>query len=283
MTEPLQTVLGGLAFAEGPRWRDGRLYFSDMHVGEVVAMTPDGKRETVLKRANMTSGLGWTPSGAMLIVEMQTRRVLRREPDGRVVTHADLSGLAEHWTNDMVVDAQGGAYVGNFGFSLVPPEDPRPATLARIDPDGTVRAAARDMMFPNGMVITPDGKTLIVGESFAGRLTAFDIAPNGDLSNRRVWAQLPQGAVPDGICLDAEGAVWAASPTTNEVLRVRAGGDVLERVAASRQAIACMLGGADRRTLYVLTAETTDPNEGPAKMSAAIEATQVSVPGAGLP
>lgn len=192
---------------------------------------------------------------------------------------AIATGLA----NDMVVDAHGTAFVGNFGFSLHPMETPRAAKLARVKTDGSVGVAAEELMFPNGMVITPDGGTLIVGESFARVLTAFDLARDGSLTSRRVWAALPEGAAPDGICLDAEGAVWVASPTTSEVIRVRAGGEVLARVPTEQLAIACMLGGEDRRTLYVLTAESTNPDACKAKRTARIQTMRVDAAGAGRP
>jgi sugar lactone lactonase YvrE len=282
MARALRTVLEGLAFPEGPRWRDGRLWFSDMHAHEVVAMAPDGARETVFKADGAVSGLGWLPDGRMLVVSMEDRRLLRIEPDGRAVTHADLSEIATGHCNDMVVDAAGRAYVGNFGFPLGSGER-RTAKMARVDPDGSVVAAADELMFPNGAMITPDGKTLIVGETFAGRMTAFDIAADGALSNRRVWAQLPERAVPDGACLDAEGAVWIASPSTNDVIRLAEGGEVLERITADRGCFACMLGGADRRTLYVLTARGSDPTASAAVRTGRIEAVEVDVAGAGLP
>jgi sugar lactone lactonase YvrE len=282
MARTLKVVLDKLAFPEGPRWRDGELYFSDMHAHEVVAMKPDGSRRTVLSHSGPVSGLGWQPDGRMLVVSMEDRALLRQEKDGKVGKYADLSKVATWHANDMVVDSEGRAYIGNFGFSLHPPTDPKPATIACVAPDGTVSAAAPEMMFPNGMVITPDGKTLIAAESFARHLTAFDIGANGALSNRRVWAALGE-SVPDGICLDAEGAVWVASPMTNEVVRVKEGGAVAEKIPTSRMAIASMLGGADRKTLYVLTSESTDPDECKKLRSARIEAAQVEVAGAGLP
>jgi sugar lactone lactonase YvrE len=285
MARKTETVLGGLAFPEGPRWHDGRLWFSDMHVGEVVAMRPDGARETVLKLSDThVSGLGWLPDGRLLVVAMQKQALLRREADGSVVTHADLSGIATGLCNDMVVDATGRAYVGNFGFELhVASPQMRPAKLALAHPDGRVEVAAEEMMFPNGTVITPDGRTLIVGESFARRLSAFDIGEDGRLSNRRVWAELPDGALPDGICLDAEGAVWSASPSTSEVVRQKEGGEVLDRVATDQGAYACMLGGEDRRTLYVLTAGGTDPATSNDPRTGRIEQVRVDAPGAGWP
>lgn len=282
MTAKLMTVLGDLAFPEGPRWRDGRLWFSDMHSHEVVAMAPDGQRETVFKAEGPVSGLGWLPDGRMLVVSMEDRRLLRLEPDGRPVLHADLGGVATGHCNDMVVDAEGRAYVGNFGVGY-PGRDVQPAKLARVDPDGRVSVAAEDLVFPNGTMITPDGETLIVGETFAARMTAFDIAPDGGLSNRRVWAQLPERAVPDGACLDAEGAVWVASPTTNDVIRLKEGGEVLDRITADQGCFACMLGGEDRKTLYVLTAGGSDAEDTKRVRKGRIEQVRVEVPGAGLP
>ena len=282
MGRKLETVLTGLAFGEGPRWRDGKLWFSDMHAHEVIAMTPDGKRETVFSHSGPVSGLGWLPDGQMLVVSMVDMALLRIEPDGRAVVHADLSGVATGRCNDMVVDAAGRAYVGNFGFDY-PDGERKPAKLARVDPDGTVSLAADELMFPNGTMITPDGNTLIVGETFAERLTAFDIGADGALSNRRVWAQLGAQEYPDGACLDAEGAIWVASPFTSEVIRVKEGGEVTERIKADQGVFACMLGGADRKTLYVLTASGSDPEDCAARRLGKVEVVQVDVPGAGLP
>lgn len=278
----LRTLLDKLAFPEAPRWRNGELWFSDMHAHEIVAMAPDGARRTILSHHCAVSGLGWLPDGRLLFVSMDDRKLMRVEANGAVVTHADLSAIATWHCNDMVVDAAGRAYVGNFGFSLHPPAAPAVAQMALVQPDGATSVAAADLMFPNGAVITPDGKTLIVGESFARKLTAFDIGANGALTNRRVWAETAP-AVPDGICLDAEGAIWIASPTTNEVVRFKEGGQASHRIATGRMAIACMLGGADRKTLYVLTSDSTDPEECQRLRSARIEAIEVETPGAGLP
>jgi len=283
MSGALKTVLTGLAFGEGPRWRGGRLWFSDMHAHEVIAMTPQGAREMVYAHDGPVSGLGWLPDGRMLVVSMEDHRLLRIEPDGRAVTHGDLSAIATGHCNDMVVDGAGRAYVGNFGFPY-PAGEQKPARLARVDPDGTVSEAADDLMFPNGTVITPDGKTLIVGETFACRMTAFDIGADGSLSNRRLWAQLGPTEYPDGCCLDAEGAIWVASPFTAECLRVREGGEIAERIKAEQGVFACMLGGEDRRSLYLLTASTADPASNPAvTRTGRIEVVEVDVPGAGLP
>jgi len=282
MARTLETVLTGLAFGEGPRWRDGRLWFSDMHAHEVVAMTPDGRRETVFSHSGPVSGLGWLPGGDMLVVAMVERQLLRIGDDGRAKLHADLSAIATGRCNDMVVGADGRAWVGNFGFDY-PGGERKPAKLARVDPDGTVSVAADELMFPNGSMITPDGKTLIVGETFAERLTAFDIGPDGALSNRRLWAQLGAQEYPDGACLDAEGAIWVASPFTSEVIRVKEGGEVTERIKAGQGVFACMLGGGDRRTLYVLTASGSDPEDCAARRLGKVEAVRVDAPGAGLP
>jgi sugar lactone lactonase YvrE len=277
-----ETLLGGLCFPEGPRWHRGRLVFSDMHDHVVHAVDPDGKDEILLDLGErQPSGLGWLPDGRMLVVSMVDRRLLRLDSEG-LVEHADLSGLATFHCNDMVSDAQGRCYVGNFGFDLEARATPVPAVLVRVDPDGSARVAASDLMFPNGAVITPDGHTLVVGETFASRLTAFDVDPDGTLSKRRVWAQL-EGAVPDGICLDAEGQIWVASPTSGEVLRVAEGGGVSARVAVQTQAFACMLGGAAGRTLFICTAESSGTDETKQARAGRIEFVEVDVPRAGLP
>ena len=273
-------LLEGLVFPEGPRWRDGKLWFSDMHAHRVMTVDLSGNTETIVEVPGAPSGLGWLPDGRLLIVSMTDRRLLRLDPGG-LTQVADLSKLATYHCNDMVVDAQGRAYAGNFGFDFL--EQPfTPAEIVLVTPQGDARVVADDMAFPNGTVITPDRRTLIVGESFAARLTAFDIEPDGSLSGRRLWAQLPRG-LPDGICLDADGDIWVASPIGGEVLRVREGGQVTDSIPVSTQAFACMLGGPDRRTLFVLTAETSHPDEARAKKSGRIEIVKVDVPGAGLP
>jgi sugar lactone lactonase YvrE len=277
----LEVLIDGLAFPEGPRWREGRLWFSDMHHHVVMTVDPNGKTEEIVRVEERPSGLGWLPDGRLLVVSMVDRRVLRLE-EGRLVEHASLWGLAPWHCNDMVVDGQGRAYVGNFGFDSDAATEPRETTLVLVHPDGKAEVAADGLLFPNGAVITPDGGTLVVGESYAGRLTAFAIGDDGRLSERRVWAQL-QGAVPDGICLDTEGAIWVASPASNQLLRVLEGGEVTHRIAADRMAIACMLGGDDGRTLFALTSKTTKADEAPKLLSGRIECAQVEVPGAGWP
>jgi sugar lactone lactonase YvrE len=277
----LTTLLDGLSFPEGPRWHDGKLYFSDMHAHRVMTVDTQGRSSVVCEVPAWPSGLGWLPDGRMIVVSMTDRRLLRMEK-GALVPHAELSALAPFHCNDMVVDSVGRAYVGNFGFDLHKGEQPRPTVMIMVTPEGKPRVVADELTFPNGTVITPDGRTLIVGESFGRRLTAFDIAADGSLANRRVWAELGDN-VPDGIALDAEGAIWVASPTKSEVIRVKRGGEVPERIKVATDTFACMLGGPDRRTLFVLTAASSDPDECRRNPTGKIEITQVDVPGAGLP
>jgi sugar lactone lactonase YvrE len=215
------------------------------------------------------------------VVSMTDRKLMRLDRDG-LKTVADMTKLAPFDCNDMVVDAHGRAYVGNFGFDLHKNEKPRGTTLVMVEPNGPARIVAEDMLFPNGTVITPDGKTMIVGESFGRRLTAFDISADGSLTNRRVWAELGN-SVPDGICLDAENAVWVACATGSEVIRVKQGGEVTERIKVETDAFACMLGGPDGRTLFIATAPNSDPEKCRATRGGRIETTHVEVPHAGLP
>jgi sugar lactone lactonase YvrE len=279
----LTTVAVGLSFGEAPRWRSDGLYFADMHANQLRVLRLDGTLQTIASFAGPISGLGWLPDNRLLAVSMHDRRVLRREPDGFVM-HADLSAIATGHANDMVVAADGTAFVGNFGFSLDPPGEARTAAIAKVSVDGKVSVAATDLAFPNGMVITPDGATLIVAESRGRRLTAFDLSRDGSLSRRREWAALEGGAFPDGICLDEEGAIWVASPSTCEVLRIVEGGKVVDRLGTEpRQAIACMLGGSARKTLFVMSAQSREPSFCRQNHTARIEAATVKVAGAGLP
>lgn len=277
----LEPLLDGLTFGEGPRWRDDRLYFSDFYVHQVRTVDEGGKAETIVEVPGQPSGLGWRPDGTMLIVSMTDRRLMRFV-GGKLSVEAELGGIATGLCNDMIVDARGRAYVGNFGFDRHAGEEPRPAVLARVDPDGSVHAVANQLMFPNGTVITPDGRTMIVAETFAKRLTAFDLAEDGALSNRRVWAETPT-CNPDGICLDAEGAIWVTGAFTHHMIRVFEGGHVTHDLdLGERAAYACMLGGKDRRTLFVVTNSGSGPAIA-AKKDGRIETMRVDVPGAGLP
>jgi sugar lactone lactonase YvrE len=245
-----------LVFPECPRWRDGALWFSDMHAHRVLRVDVAGAAQTVVEH-RQPAGLGWTPDGDLLFVAMLDRALMRA--DGRGVRRiGDLAALEPCQLNDMIVDAHGNAYIGGFGFDINRGEPVRPSAIYLVGADGEARVAADEMMFPNGMVITPDGGTLIAAETVARRLTAFDIAADGSLSGRRVWAALD--VFPDGICLDPDGAVWVASPVTGECVLVRAGGGVLRRIRARANGVyACALGGAGGRSLYLCTANTTGP------------------------
>lgn len=273
-------LIDGLVFPEGPRWHENKLWFSDMSTRQVQTVDLDSHVEQIAYVPGQPSGLGWLPDGRLLIVSMVERKLLRLDPEG-LVEAADLSNLASCHCNDMVVDSQGRAYIGNFGFEFGLGAPFKEAEIILVTPEGDARVVATEMAFPNGSVITPDGKTFIVGETFRSRLTAFDIEPDGSLTNRHVWAEL-ENAVPDGICLDAEGAIWVASPRSAEALRVKQGGEVTDRVSVKTQAYACMLGGPDRKILFVLTASNV-PQGPDEKPSGKIEIVQVDIPGAGLP
>ena len=270
MGEPRPFVTG-LAFPEGPRWREGALVFSDFYLQRVQRAQPDGRVHTLLQLDDQPSGLGWLPDGTLLVVGMKKRQVLRVEQGGAVRVHADLARWAPAPCNDMLVDAHGRAYVGNFGFDLHLRAPFALTVLLLVQPDGAVQVAAEDMHFPNGMVLTPDGRTLVVAESYGKRLTAFDVRADGTLANRRIWAAFPEkGRAPDGICMDGEGAIWIASPVSREVLRVREGGDVTHRIAMPDQATACALDDSGD-TLYVCTGRVlVTPEESRAARSGCI-------------
>ena len=257
-------------FGEAPRWHDRRLWFSDFYAHAVKSVSLSGDVRTEFEIDDRPSGLGWMPDGSMLVVSMTKRQVLRRARDGKIALHADLGKIAGFHCNDMVVDSSGRAYVGNFGFDLdaelvargaesVIADHPK-AKLACIAPDGSIRVAAEDMRFPNGSVITPDGKSLLVGETLGLCLTAFDIAADGTLSNRRLWASLAP-VVPDGICLTLAGAIWVANALAPECVRIGEGGKVLEKIETEQNCFACMLGGEDGKTLFMLTAPTSLAHE----------------------
>jgi sugar lactone lactonase YvrE len=281
MLHDTKTLLDGLLFPEGPRWHDGKLWFSDIQGLHVMTVDLDGKAEKIVEVQCCPSGLGWLPDGRMLVVSMMDRRLLRLDASG-LSEIADLSDLASFHCNDMVVDKKGRAYIGNFGFDLAANATVQPAEIVLVTPDGKAEVAAENLYFPNGSVITPDGRTLIVAETWGNRLTAFDIESDGSLKNRHIWADL-KGVFPDGICLDAEGAVWVAAPHPGEVLRVHNGGNVTHRLRVSTKPYACMLGGVDRRTLFICTAGSFDPEEVRAKPGGKIEIIDVEVPGVGLP
>jgi sugar lactone lactonase YvrE len=280
----LRTLMTGLAFGESPRWHDGRLWFCNWGAQEIVAVDLDGVSEVVLRvPTTLPFCIDWLPDGRLLIVSGPEGLLLRREDDGSLVTRVDLSGLSDHSWNEIVVDGRGNAYVNGAGFDLMGGAEFAPGIIALVSPDGSARRVADGIAFPNGMAVTPDDSTLIVAESYAGRLTAFDIAADGGLCNRRVWAEL-DGGVPDGICVDAEGAVWYADVPNKRCVRVREGGEALRTIELDRGCFACMLGGADGRTLFMVAAEW----RGPAAMFDAERTGQVlvadvSAAGAGWP
>jgi sugar lactone lactonase YvrE len=278
-----RVLVDGLHFGEGPRWHDGRLWYSDMYDHAVHAVDTDGNDERVVEVAQQPSGLGWMPDGSMLVVSMVDRKLLRW--DGTTLAeHADLSPHATYHCNDMVVDAVGRAYVGNFGWDYEQGGTPVPAAMCRVDPDGTVSVAADGLMFPNGTVITPDGRTLIVGESFSAKLIAFEVDADGGLSNRRVWADLSSaGVTADGIALDAEGCIWVATAFAPRCVRVAEGGEIVGEVTTEKTTYACMLGGPDGRTLFVMTAPNAQHDKAGAVREGCVEVTEVAVPHAGLP
>ena len=289
MTVETTLLLDGLGFPEGPRWHDGRLWFSDFRTKKIMTVDLEGNTDTIAEVRGQPSGLGWLPDQSLLVVSMADRRLLRLH-NGTLSEFADLSSLASSYCNDMVVDRGGRAYIGNFGSPLFK-QPYRPAEIILVTPEGNARIVAGDMAFPNGSVITPDGTTLIVGETLAARLTAFDIESDGSLSHRRAWAsfddrgflsqrsEITDRITPDGICLDAEGAVWVASPNSRSgLIRVREGGEITHRFELDHTPFACMLGGPDRLTLFVLTSNMYE-SDGAGR----IETIRVDVPGAGLP
>ena len=281
----METLVEGRAFLEGPRWHvdaDGRsaLYISDMHAHEVLRVEPNGQVEVVAALAAAPSGLGWLPDGRMLVVSMDDRRLLRLEPDGTLADAADCSVLAPHEINDMVVDRHGHAFISQFGSDFHGGEAMVASPILRADPDGAVSAATDGLRMANGMVITADGRTLIAAESAGRCLVAFDLADDGALTNRRLWADLPEGDYPDGICIDAEDAVWISGPASDRFVRVREGGEVTDVIdVPGRHAIACALGGADGHTLFLCTSPTHgQPEPSREVRGAKVETTQVAVP-----
>src|SRR5215471_3948021 len=249
----LHTLMTGIAFGESPRWHEGRLWFSDWGAQEVVAVDLEGKSEVIVRVPSFPFCIDWLPDGRLLIVSGGDGLLLRREPDGSLVTHAALTGLAQYKWNEIVVDGRGNAYVNNTGFDF-PGGAFAPGSIAIVTPDGAARQVADGVAFPNGMVVTPDNATLILAESYGKKLTAFDIAADGGLSNRRVWANLGDG-VPDGICTDTDGAVWYADVPNKRCVRVREGGEEEQTVTVDRGCFACMLGGLEKKTLFIIATE----------------------------
>ncbi|MBA3741351.1 SMP-30/gluconolactonase/LRE family protein [Sporichthya sp.] len=290
-------VADGFSYLESPRWHDGALWLSDFYTHQVVTVSGDGTVSTVVEVPGQPSGLGWLPDGRLLVVSMHDRKLMRVD-DGRLVEHANLSQLADWHLNDIVVDDQGRAYVGNIGFDVHAGKPIKSTNLIRVDPDGSATIVAEDLVVPNGTVMTDDCRTLIVAQTFGQELTAFDVEPDGSLSNRRAWARFGEPAesddlmtvlgglrlAPDGICLDAEGLIWAADALGHRVVRVREGGEILEEISTGDDAVfACMLGGADGTTLFLCIAPSFNEQERTATREAKVLSCPVSVGRAGRP
>lgn len=297
MSRETHTIVTNMSYLECPRWHDDRIWFSDFYTDRVYSAAENGSDLRVEAEVpQQPSGLGWLPDGRLLIISMRDGRLLRRELDGTLVCHADLSAYVSGHLNDMVVDTQGRAFVGEFGFDLMGGAPFKSASLLRVDPDGTVSTVAEDMWFPNGSVITDDG-TLLVCETFGNRVTAFDIADDGALANRRLWAkfgdaptevdlepmlaQVVVGA--DGCCLDADAALWVADAVGGRVIRVRQGGEIVQEVQTGTGVFACMLGGADGRTLFLCSAPDFHEEARKHVREASLVTTRVDTPRAGLP
>jgi len=277
--------MSGIAFGESPRWHEDRLWFADWAAGEILAVDLEGRSEVVVDLdfpSFQAICFDWLPDGRLLVVSSRDGLVLRREPDGSLVTHADLSGISEYPWNEIVVDGRGNAYVNEAGFEF-PGGEFAPGTIALLTPEGPARRVAAGIAFPNGMAVTPDNSTLICAESYAKKLTAFEIAADGGLSAGRVWAELGDG-VPDGICVDAEGAVWYGDVPNKRCVRVAEGGEVLETIELDRGCFGCMLGGADRGTLFIFFQDTaTTENMGSGPRTGQVLAVDAPAPGAGWP
>jgi sugar lactone lactonase YvrE len=280
----LRLLLEGGAFFEGPRWHEGRWWVSDFYRHAVFTVDTDGREEKVLTVERQPSGLGWLPDGSLLVVSMKDRRLLRRSSSGEVSVHAEVGDFCGGPLNDLVVDANGRAFVGNFGFDLMEREEPRPTGLIRVDPDGSTALAAQDLLFPNGTVITDDGRTLIVGETYGRRYTAFTLDDDGTLVDRRTWAEI-RTIAPDGCTLDAEGHIWSADARGGRACRLAPGGAIVEEIAAPEglQFFACMLGGDDGRTLLLCAAPDFSERRRSQAREAALLTAAVDVPHAGLP
>jgi sugar lactone lactonase YvrE len=279
-TEP-QVLLTDLAFPESPRWHDGRLWVSDWGAQQVLAVDLEGRSKVVAHVESFPMCIHHLPDGRLLVVSSTERRLLRRDPDGSLVTHSDLGALGEHPWNDIVVDGRGNAYVNNIGFDF-PTGEFAPGFVALVSPNGAARQVADGLAFPNGMAVTPDNATLIVAESYGQKLTAFDIAADGSLSNRRTWAEVDD--YPDGICLDADGAAWYGDVGNKRCVRVRKGGEVLQVIDLDRGCFAVVLGGPDRRTLFMTVNEWSGAdNMGGGRRMGQVLTAEAPAPGIGWP
>ena len=275
----------GLKFTESPRWHNDRLWFIDIHDKRIKTVDLSGSVATVLELPFIPNAFGLDPEGTVVVGDVFQRRILRME--GTALKQvADISDFTNFCLSDGIVDAQGRMYVGDIGYNFVDPaaKPVETCVIVAVGPDGRASVVADKLYFPNGMVITPDGRALIVGETLGHRLTAFDIQEDGSLGNRRVWAQLPSSVSPDGICLDAEGGVWCANPEGEDsVVRVREGGEITDRIRVATHAYAVMLGGPQRRHLFISTSGSHDPAEIHRNPSASLQVVDVGVPGAGIP
>ena len=279
MVSAPEVLMEGVVFGESPRWHDGRVWFSDWGANQVIALDADGSHEVVVTVRSFPMCIDFLPDGRLLVVDSARRRLLRREPDGSLVQHADLSGISEKPWNDIVVDDRGNAYVNTIGFDF-PGGEFAPGLVVLVTPEGNVGQVADDLAFPNGMAISPDGATLVVAESYANRLTAYDIGSDGGLGNRRVWAETP-GDHPDGICMDAEDAVWYADVGNQHCVRVREGGEVLATVGLDRGAFACALSRGEDPRLFVVGQTWGGP--GSPQPTGRVLAFPAPAPGAGRP
>ena len=305
----LKKLTGGLYFGEGPRWHENKLWFSDFYSHKVMTLDENNSLEAVCEVPSQPSGLGWLPNGDLLIVSMLDRKILKCS-EGSISVHADLSEYVAHKCNDMVVSRDGTAYVGNFGMGDAG-ESLNSTHLMIIKSDGTVLKGPDNLLFPNGTVITEDGKNLIVAETLGAKLTSFDIEDNGELTNRKLWARTSplfslliikslsslgfdlskidfskyskNLHVPDGICLDEKNVIWIASPTTKAVARIENGGNITDKINTPKGAFACMLGGKERKTLYVIISNSSDPEEAQASPEGEIHSIEVEIPGVGKP
>ena len=305
----LKKLIGGLYFGEGPRWHENKLWFSDFYSHKVMTLDENNSLETVCEVPSQPSGLGWLPNGDLLIVSMLDRKILKFS-EGSISVHADLSEYVLNKCNDMVVGRDGTAYVGNFGMGNAG-ESMNSTHLMIVKSDGTVSKGPDNLLFPNGTVITEDGKNLIVAETLGAKLTSFDIEDNGELTNRKLWARTSplfslliikflsllgfdlskvdfskyskNLHVPDGICLDEKNGIWIASPTTKAVVRIEKGGNITDTISTPKSAFACMLGGKERKTLYVIISNSSDPEEAQASPEGEIHSIEVEIPGVGKP
>ena len=305
----LKKLTGGLYFGEGPRWHENKLWFSDFYSHKVMTLDENNSLEAVCEVPSQPSGLGWLPNGDLLIVSMLDRKILKFS-EGSISVHADLSEYVAHKCNDMVVGRDGTAYVGNFGMGDAG-ESLNSTHLMIVKSDGTVLKGPDNLLFPNGTVITEDGKNLIIAETLGAKLTSFDIEDNGELTNRKLWARTSplfslliikflsslgfdlskvdfskyskNLHVPDGICLDEKNGIWIASPTTKAVVRIEKGGNITDKINTPKGAFACMLGGKERKTLYVIISNSSDPEEAQASPEGEIHSIEVEIPGVGKP